>query len=124
MALTGGFADDGLSLGDMIRLQRIHYGDPPNVRCCDAGPTMNSVMKTVLEYWSCQDTKHWTRDLAREGPVGEDWRDPVDAVPEVLAAVDGGAATVRVTCSSRQSQYALLRRLVAAAARSHSGRSP
>ncbi len=36
---------------DLITDGSIDYGDPPNIRCCDAGPSMNSVPIRVLEYW-------------------------------------------------------------------------
>lgn len=36
---------------DHIRAGTLHYGDPPNVDCCPAGATMNSVPRQVLEYW-------------------------------------------------------------------------
>ena len=55
-------------------------------------------MHAVLEYW-CRDHDaelRWTRDPAREGPLVEDWLDPVDPVPAVLAAIAGSATTVRV----------------------------
>src|SRR6266853_4787652 len=55
VALTNVFARKGFALSDEIRLRRVHYGDPPNVRCCEAGPSMNSVMREVLEYWSRDD---------------------------------------------------------------------
>lgn len=29
----------------------LHYGDPPNVQCCPAGPTMNCLDIQVLEAW-------------------------------------------------------------------------
>jgi hypothetical protein len=38
-------------LADIIRSHKIQYGDPPNVHCCDAGHTMNSIPRRVLEYW-------------------------------------------------------------------------
>ncbi|MEO0401846.1 MAG: hypothetical protein AAF214_05675 [Pseudomonadota bacterium] len=38
-------------LRDYIMQRVLHYGDPPNVWCCDAGPSMNSVPRTVLQYW-------------------------------------------------------------------------
>jgi hypothetical protein len=34
-----------------VREGTLHYGDPPNADCCMAGPTMNSVPRTVLEFW-------------------------------------------------------------------------
>lgn len=30
---------------------RLHYGDPPNVGCCPAGPTMNCEDLRVVEFW-------------------------------------------------------------------------
>lgn len=39
------------SLEQDIRDRALHYGDPPNIQCCPAGPTMNSVMRRVVEFW-------------------------------------------------------------------------
>ncbi|MEM8774906.1 MAG: hypothetical protein AAGF53_07720 [Pseudomonadota bacterium] len=36
---------------DHIAARSLHYGDPPNIGCCGAGATMNSVPRRVLEYW-------------------------------------------------------------------------
>lgn len=33
------------------RIDTLHYGDPPNVGCCAAGATMNSVPIRVLQFW-------------------------------------------------------------------------
>ncbi|MEP1963851.1 hypothetical protein [Tateyamaria sp.] len=38
-------------LRDYIRAAQLHYGDPPNIECCVAGASMNSIPRTVLEYW-------------------------------------------------------------------------
>lgn len=43
--------DSAASLAALIGSAEIHYGDPPNIGCCPAGPTMNSVPLRVLEYW-------------------------------------------------------------------------
>ena len=49
-------------LWEEITGQSLHYGDPPNVRCCAAGPTMNSEMVKVLEYWQrSEDFFEWER---------------------------------------------------------------
>lgn len=40
---------DGLAME--IEGKTLHYGDPPNTQCCDAGPSMNSIPVHVLEYW-------------------------------------------------------------------------
>lgn len=38
-------------LARQIGIGKLRYGDPPNVSCCAAGNTMNSVSLRVLEYW-------------------------------------------------------------------------
>lgn len=38
-----------------------HYGDPPNVACCAAGPTMNSEPIRVIEAWERPDPFEWVR---------------------------------------------------------------
>lgn len=38
-------------ISDLISERRLKYGDPPNIRCCAAGPTMSSIPIRVLEYW-------------------------------------------------------------------------
>jgi hypothetical protein len=37
------------------RVETLHYGDPPNMGCCPAGPTMNSVPLRVVEFWRQRD---------------------------------------------------------------------
>jgi len=58
-----------------IRNGSLHYGDPPNVNCCSAGPTMNSVPLRVLEYWrrSKAPSDHWTRLSDLETLALPDW---------------------------------------------------
>ncbi len=57
----------------LIHARRIHYGDPPNVRCCEAGPTMNSIPKRILEYWRRGTTSYWERDTALEVDLKDGW---------------------------------------------------
>lgn len=38
-------------ISDLIANKSLHYGDPPNTRCCAAGATMNSIPVCVLQYW-------------------------------------------------------------------------
>lgn len=33
------------------RITDLHFGDPPNMECCPAGPTMSSDALRVLEFW-------------------------------------------------------------------------
>jgi len=37
-----------------------HYGDPPNIDCCAAGPTMNVELIRVIEHWK-QDKHEWVQ---------------------------------------------------------------
>ena len=50
----------------------IHYGDPPNVRCCPAGPTMNSIPLRVLEYWKQEPFGDWHRFTEHEVEIPDD----------------------------------------------------
>lgn len=64
------FKNNGRTLADMIADGTLHYGDPPNAGCCPAGPTMNSEMVRVMEYWVWVMSEatgwEWQRDAARE----------------------------------------------------------
>ncbi len=60
------------------RVRSLHYGDPPNVGCCPAGPTMNCDDLRVLEFWR-KGGDEFTEE--REGMPGRvclpgyfDWR--------------------------------------------------
>jgi len=61
-----------LSLAQMIGNKTLHYGDPPNVQCCAAGPTMNSEPRRVLEYWR-KVQFDWQRDNGLEVDIVPDW---------------------------------------------------
>jgi hypothetical protein len=116
VALTDVFARKGFALSDEIRLRRVHYGDPPNIHCCEAGPTMNSVMHEVLEYWTrdYEVASDWQRGPTFEGLITWPSLDPQDTVAEVLAAIQAGAKTLLVMCTSRQNRYHLAGQVSAA----------
>lgn len=64
----------GPSLADLIRVNELEYADPPNIDCCLAGPTMNSIPIRVLEYWRQDDPLHdWERDPSLEVKLVCDW---------------------------------------------------
>lgn len=61
------------------RIDTLHYGDPPNVGCCAAGPTMNSEPIRVLEFWRLVDFK-WERVPELEVDLTAPWKpDPEPA---------------------------------------------
>lgn len=61
------------TLAELIVTRAVHYGDPPNVRCCDAGPTMSSEALRVVEYWSRRNAgRDWERNRDLEIEVGDD----------------------------------------------------
>ena len=43
--------EGGPSLRRRVEDNSIHYGDPPNVDCCAAGPCMNCEDLRVLQFW-------------------------------------------------------------------------
>lgn len=56
-----------LPVSHQIENLTLHYGDPPDMECCAAGPTMNSVMIKVVEFWRRNDqTWTWERDSSLE----------------------------------------------------------
>lgn len=58
------------TLRGLIVSHEIDYGDPPNIGCCPAGPTMNSEVIRVLQYWSHGGARSlgWMRDATFELP--------------------------------------------------------
>lgn len=54
------FAPGLVSLEQRITEKSLHYGDPPNVGCCAAGATMNSIPLYVIQFWKRGDLK-WER---------------------------------------------------------------
>lgn len=62
----------GLSLADRVVARKLSYGDPPNVDCCPAGPTMNGVEVRVVEFWRKERLK-WSRAPDLEVDVTPDW---------------------------------------------------
>ncbi len=50
------------TLAEAIRAGEVGWGDPPNVNCCPAGPTMSSDTLKILEYWRRDELADWQRD--------------------------------------------------------------
>jgi hypothetical protein len=53
------------TLANLIKNKQIHYGDPPNIGCCSAGPTENCIDIKVLEFWR-RKMLDWERDSGLE----------------------------------------------------------
>lgn len=58
-------------LHERIDDHRLHYGDPPNFGCCPSGPTMNSIMCEVLQFW-VNNRGEWERNAAYEIEINKD----------------------------------------------------
>lgn len=75
-------------LSTVVRNGTIHYGDPPNVGCCPAGPTMNVWDLRVLEFWSrnkpMTGSSEWRRipELEIELPDATAWERTGEDPPE------------------------------------------
>ena len=54
---------DRPALSVIVPSKRLWRGDPPNINCCPAGPTMTSDDLEVLEFWTRDMNKFrkWTR---------------------------------------------------------------
>lgn len=72
VAMSRRYMDIGHNLASDIKTHSIHYGDPPNVECCCAGPTMNSVPRKVLQYWRHIDGV-WIRMPELERDIKPEW---------------------------------------------------
>jgi hypothetical protein len=60
-------------LSDPDEFGPLLYGDPPNINCCDAGPTMNSEFKSIIEFWKHDDNHNWFRVDLDTLPKVEKW---------------------------------------------------
>ena len=70
------------TLADLARDGTIHYGDPPNIGCCPAGPTMNCWDLAVVEFWNHTPLGEWKRGLEQWQRVPELERDLPDMTAE------------------------------------------
>ncbi len=71
VAIVADTHDGDPSIANAIRANEVHYGDPPNIQCCAAGPTMSSMSVRVIEYWTRQgpggvSLDVWVRDRTLE----------------------------------------------------------
>ena len=66
MGRYGGFDRDGAliqhpAMDDAFASGNVGWGDPPNVSCCGAGPSMSSEARQVLEFWESARSLDWQR---------------------------------------------------------------
>ena len=51
------------------QIQQLHYGDPPNIECCESGLSMNSIPKRVIEFWQKQCDEHNRSKMVRRADL-------------------------------------------------------
>ncbi len=72
VAMSRGFwAGQPRPVRGLIEEKRLRFGDPPNIKCCDAGPSMSSIPKQVVEYWVHCSPSH--RPLGYEEEAQHGW---------------------------------------------------
>lgn len=72
VSLNSGLMEE-TSLSDIINEYKyIHYGDPPNMACCLAGPTMNCIDLRIIEFWQ-RDGGEWARVPELEIELEDEW---------------------------------------------------
>ena len=67
-------AMESTSLKVAVEAHTLHYGDPPNIDCCAAGATMNSIPIRVLQFWM-REHLGWERIPKLEADLWPDWMD-------------------------------------------------
>lgn len=67
----GEFKSDPGMLARAARQKAIYWGDPPNIGCCAAGPTMTANVHEIVEFWRKNERYEWERVPALEGEL---WR--------------------------------------------------
>lgn len=68
-------AERAITLAGLVKSDEVHFGDPPNVGCCLSGPTMNSIPRDVVQFWSRQPGREWERRSELERHIYCDWAD-------------------------------------------------
>jgi hypothetical protein len=72
-------------IAEAIKEKALRYGDPPNVQCCRAGPTMSSTPIRVVQYWRRHDQQYVEKTRIMNLAYFEWVRDPsldVDIQPK------------------------------------------
>lgn len=60
------FPEGKKTLKQAIKEGILHYGDPPHLPCCPAGPTMNCLDIRVIEFWEASKVGDWKRNAEYE----------------------------------------------------------
>ena len=88
---------DRKTIAEAIRGNALYYRDPPNVGCCDAGPSMTSLTIAVVEYWRREETFLWRRDPSLEvafRQIGDPWdAETIERARAMIASEDIDDAT-------------------------------
>lgn len=72
LAITRPYFKEDADVATAICHRGLHYGDPPNIGCCEAGPSTTVVELEVLEYWWRISGYDWIREASFEvGVVSE-----------------------------------------------------
>lgn len=81
-----------LTISAAIESRTLAYGDPPNVGCCVAGPTMNSIPLRCLGYWRKQVGRpgDWEPCGLVDRDIRPDWAK--DGEPDTSDIPEQGAA--------------------------------
>ncbi|MGY4474025.1 hypothetical protein [Bradyrhizobium sp. USDA 3364] len=66
LAITRPYFKDDPDVATAVCHRGLHYGDPPNVDCCSAGPSTTVVELEVLEYWWRVSGSSWKREVSFE----------------------------------------------------------
>lgn len=71
-------------LSERIAADEWEYGDPPNARCCPAGPTMNSIPHSCAQFWR-RESHEWVQDPRLERSLACAWADEDPLEDDLLA---------------------------------------
>jgi hypothetical protein len=76
------------TLEALIRADIIHYGDPPHVECCPAGPTMNVLDLRIVEFWRRATDSTWSRVAELEIDLGDAYEARGEPRPQNLLSAE------------------------------------
>jgi hypothetical protein len=77
-------------ISEKIMAHKLHYGDPPNIGCCPAGPTMSCEDLRIIEFWNKPFNGDWERIKEMEIllPEHPDYEGDVEMFDKGLSSLD------------------------------------